>query len=874
MLVKASSLDAGSKQQNSSIYGTVNDAVTGKSLSGATLFIIPLEKPDGTKEGSPQIGTSAYETPENHKAGSRGAITSENGTYSLTDLPSGLYSVTASHVGYQPVTQTLHPENGKALFQKIGLMPKLVQSTPVIVTSHKPIRPSHQPASPYAETIEKWQGGKSSVSPMQQLNLFGGIQGGMSLSDVHIQGSPRGGHRVFLDEMPVYNPYALGTVMGAFSAISIGNISLSKAGFKASDGSYTAGKIDLSHDLGNRRQSTLSTHADFLHSHGVFHSSKNSGRSGGPGNSSNSAYPDGERFQMMVGYRSKLWDLHRGNGISSMINDWSVLDSFSYQILMGERIGANRFQQSQALSDASYSDLHTAASYRFDEYRTLYFSLYRGENSVMTDLLTRDEQPRTPSFMFTSDKYNWRNIVSRIRYDWIVSDRIDLTWQTGYSSNTFDHTYSMADNSEIQTLASGTEEDIFQQLRAATLDGNMRLDQNNIHHVLAKWDLQWYPASSLTLRSGLQIDHVQSDIEMEDLFYTPIIHHQKTNLVSHYAELNWFTTPSLHITTGYRLSGFLSNQLFYLEPRFSVQYDHQTRRNHMISIKLAGGKYHQFINQFEITNAGPNNIVPFITVWSHDANILQPEAYHLSLSTIYDIPAAAELRMDLFANLQPVNYITSYMMLTGEESSDQLADPIAEAGGGTGTGIESFSKHTDFRSLGGSIRVSRSFWKDRFDLMAGYDLEFTRVNMEGQFGGYLPAPWSQPHRLQIRGLFRVLPGLTLIGKWSGIWGRTWAFRDVYYNYLAMDEMVQRIQALDFRNPDKDTLAPFYRLDLSVSYQPTLLNGLLEVRADLMNVLNRRNVLDRTLSTEPDRSFIPVNRTLPGFTPSLSLGLRF
>lgn len=480
----------------------------------------------------------------------------------------------------------------------------------------------------------------------------------------------------------------------------------------------------------------------------------------------------------------------------------------------------------------------------------------------MTDLLTRDEQVRSPSYMFTSDKYNWRNDVSSLQYDWIASDRLDLTLQAGYSSNRFGHTYSMADNTEIQILASGTEEDIFYQLQSQTLDGNMRMDGNNIHHLLTKWDLQWYAAANLTVRTGMQLDHVESDVQMEDLFYTPIVHDQKTNLVSQYGEVTWMTDPSFHVMMGYRLSGFLSDETVYLEPRFSVQYDHETARGKLLSMKLAGGKYHQFINQFEITNAGPNNIVPYITIWSHDSEIAQPKAYHLSLSTLYKPGSRSDVQLDLFANVQPTSYITSYMLLTG------MTAVTSE------TGIESFSNSTRFRSLGGSIRVRQALWKDRAEVLAGYDYEFTRVDMTEQFGRTLPAPWSQPHRLQLRGLFRVSETVTLIGKWSAVLGRTWAYRELYYNYLAMDPLVQRFEMLDFKNPDQDRLDPFYRLDVSISYQPQLLNGLFRFRADFMNVMNRRNVLDRTVSVQPDLTFAPLNRTLPGFTPSLSIGIRF
>jgi hypothetical protein len=163
--------------------------------------------------------------------------------------------------------------------------------------------------------------------------------------------------------------------------------------------------------------------------------------------------------------------------------------------------------------------------------------------------------------------------------------------------------------------------------------------------------------------------------------------------------------------------------------------------------------------------------------------------------------------------------------------------------------------------------------------MAGYDYSYSRVNYSSQFRRNLPAPWNEPHRLQLRALWHVHPAFTIIPKWQGIWGRTWAFREAYYNFLPYRQNnVHIAPEFDFTRPEDDRLPAFYQFDLSVVWQPVLGPADVELRLDLINLLNRKNTLDQYLVPVFDeagnRSYEIRHRTFPGLYPTVSLSVVF
>lgn len=157
--------------------------------------------------------------------------------------------------------------------------------------------------------------------------------------------------------------------------------------------------------------------------------------------------------------------------------------------------------------------------------------------------------------------------------------------------------------------------------------------------------------------------------------------------------------------------------------------------------------------------------------------------------------------------------------------------------------------------------------------MAGYDYSVSRIDMESRFGRTVPAPWNEPHRIQARTLWRFHPSFSAVFKWKTVLGRSWGFRQAYYDYLSAFE-----GAFTFSNPEEDRLPPFHQLDFTLLFQPAASLPGLDLRLDLINLLNRRNVIDWYLvpsdPANPSGDELEIGeRTLPGFYPVFTVQIR-
>jgi hypothetical protein len=262
-----------------------------------------------------------------------------------------------------------------------------------------------------------------------------------------------------------------------------------------------------------------------------------------------------------------------------------------------------------------------------------------------------------------------------------------------------------------------------------------------------------------------------------------------------------------------------------------------------------------------VSNSGAASVVPSFSIWSHAGTLPVPKAWHLTGSWYVEPSDNSSLRVEGYLKWQPVTSITSYR--TVDEGID----------GETETSVQIFGETTSMNASGVGFRYRRSMLGSRLTLITGYDFSFTSIDMDTQFGRSVSANWNDPHRAQIRAVWGVTSDLTLIGKWQGIWGRRWAYRDSYYSYLQLREP-ETAQQFDFGSPDDDQLPHFSQVDVSAVYRPSIGSTSLELRLDLINVLNRRNSIDRYLRPVTlDGSSVRYQsayRKLPGFYPSMSI----
>ncbi|MFV1883551.1 MAG: carboxypeptidase-like regulatory domain-containing protein [Balneola sp.] len=149
--------------QSGSITGTITDASTGEPLVGATVFIESLQ---------------------------RGAGTDLDGNYTISNLPSGTYTLTSNYIGYKKFEVSIEIGSGTLAFD-IQLSPDLVGLEEVVVTGI---------ASSTSRAVSPVAISKVNAAELQEANTYTGVSEllGGKIAGLTVQpasGNPGGGVR-------------------------------------------------------------------------------------------------------------------------------------------------------------------------------------------------------------------------------------------------------------------------------------------------------------------------------------------------------------------------------------------------------------------------------------------------------------------------------------------------------------------------------------------------------------------------------------------------------------------------------------------------------------------------------------------------------
>jgi hypothetical protein len=786
---------------------------------------------------------------------SGGTSTNQAGNFSLNKLMAGTHTVIFSYVGYEPVIKTFEIGPNEQVREQVHLQPKPQYFSPVVVESHRQRVPGQQALSnPNSAEV---QSGAAMNDAIRSLSFIPGVQYGLPMTSLHLQGGHRGEHRILLDGVPVYNPYSFGQLFSSFSPYAIGSIELHKAGYGVKQGSQISGLVNLSHDLTNAENKQVIVQADPL--------------------SLNVRGDLGFEFgdaslNIMTALRTHFWGLYRDPNLEQTLQNWDVMDPLITNLMADLDTDASYYSPIFHDSEVRFFDYHFAASYKADDFNRVSTSLYFAENTVETHLLNQaDTQQSLPPYIYSADQNDWRNLLAQFTWDKIVTPRLDISTQASLSTNRFEH-QNRTGISYNPVMASFGEARV-QALSELHADSPIplpsQIDGNTINHVTLKTDANYSFSPSFSLQAGIRGDRIHTSVELEDATNFSILNDQSSTLLGAFINNSHTFGNFWSIDWGSRFTYVSQNNNIYPEPRFSAQYDRPDSRYGFWSARISGGLYRQFINEFRITNASPTSVVPSFAIWSHAGDLDTPKAWHLKSSFLFEPAENTSLKIEAYYKWQPVTNISSYVNL-----NDQNIQPAFRF---QSNEVSAFAETTEMTALGGGLHLNHSLMNSRIDLLAGYDYSYSRIRMDSQFGQTLPAPWNEPQRLQLRALWHVVPKLTVVSKWQGIWGRSWAFRESYYNFLPFRDSALSLPH-SFDTPENDNLPAFHQMDLSVIYQPGFGPAELEIRLELINLLNRNNTLDKY--------FLPVfdageqtgydihSRTFPGFYPSVSISATF
>ena len=840
-------LSAKQEAKYGQIAGIVVDASTGEPLPGANILLADA---------------------------STGTSTNDAGLFQVSSLMDGPHRVVVSYIGYQTTTADVTVTAGKRQRQRIELVPRPIVSEPLIVDGLQPRLPSETlgQGTVLSEDIAQPDAQTGTGDVARAASTLIGVATQSPLADLHIQGGDVGEHEMRLDGVTVRNPVSAGRLISAFSPLAIGRLTTQKAGFGAMNGSYLSGVVQLEHDLTQRGTQWASISADPV--------STNARAQG-------TFTLAGRPVTAMSTARIGMWSVYRDPSLHRIIENWSAIDpvlsaAWTYRPApTSEAYADNDISQLEPMSaqslqpTAQFSDWHAAFRAELSPYRFLYVSGYHGRSTIGADLVLDErllvERDTVTLQAPAYDRYHWDNTTAQARMEWLMGARMIGEAQVYASHYNAESTY------RIGTLSLPTASNVAGGYNTSRLVRPN--DHNQITEIGARVRLDVGITSQHRLDLEVDVEHIRSDFQVGNAFI-PTLRHNPTATRAIVAANNDISLGTrMTLESGVRLTYVDGRSTVYAEPRLALRYDVAESAVGGYALQLAGGIYRQFTNQFNISRDGATAVVPNANVWlPSDHSLAPPRAYHVSAEALWTPADRWRINLESYAKLQPHLLAIDYPALRHGVSRDQLSQ-------------DDYIAHSNGRSLGAGVRAE--YVTERFDASAAYNASLSERTFPGRFGGRRVAtPWNEPHRLDVAATLAIGAGFSIQSNLSGVWGRTWGFRTAYYDYLSTGTAVGgdfdggnvaygQVEALydrhgtpTFNRPETDRLPALIRLNAGIGYDRTFGNVELGALLQVANLLDRNNVVDRSLLPLAAGGYELRPRTLPGRLPTLSLTVSY
>jgi hypothetical protein len=668
------------------------------------------------------------------------------------------------------------------------------------------------------------------------------------LADLHIQGGASSEHQFTLDGAPVFHPLALGRFLGAFSPLAIGRLTVHKAGFGARVGSQLSGVVQAEHQLAGRGGGRAALQVDPLNMNvRGFATLRLSPNIHGPA---------------MVALRGALWDVYRNGALTRVLRDWNAVDPALTAQFLRQPYGSVAYAPRRQTPALGYSDLHAATRLSFGPYRRLFLSAYRGANALETELLadvqSLAEPSAPPHLLLTRERYDWRNALGVMRYEWLASSRVLASVKGRGSRHVMAHDYGLADEALLGIVGLPALED-------SVASGGISRDRNEIAEYALSASIDYSLSAADHFEIGVEGLLRENVIHLNTPFFAQTNARSRSESVVAYAEHRRTLGPHLQGDAGVRATFVPAVGSVFVEPRAALRYDVAHSLLGIQAVRLAVGLYRQFVGEFDLSSVGPTALSPSVRFWYPiDETVPFPKAIHAAAEWLWAPAPAWSIGAEAYYKWQPVLLAVNYPALLG-----------------LGPEIPRNARHAHFiesargRAFGGGGRVERQ--GDRGWVSASYSYSASFRTYASRFGGQeVTSPWNEPHRVSLAFDRYLTAAWRIRARWQGIWGRRWGFRRAYYDWLNAHAGARAFPPFDLSRPDADDqrLPPFTQLDLGLSYVRYVGRVNVQMALDVVNVLDRRNVVDWSLVRADGGLYRPASRAMPGIAPVVTLDIRY
>ncbi len=748
-----------------------------------------------------------------------GTTTNADGLFALGDLMPGWYRVLASFVGYETAsTGVYYIGAGDSESVTIPLRAAAGTMSPIVVDglTQRPLSDRLGLTEIEAESTRAF-GMTSTPDVARGATAALGVSSALPFADLHIQGGNTAEHVTRLDGVPIRDPVALGRYLGAFSPLAVGLISVHTGGFGAARGSHLTGTIDARHRL-NFVDPEAALQVDPV--------SINL-RAGTPFSSGH------VRGSSMIALRHSAWPLHADAGIEDLFVRANQIDPLLTGLWLGYPIRSTDLITQRQIPDVRFSDLHAAMTVRPDPLTTVSGSLYRAGNYVATTHSAVWEDPRYSSLLTFDDVYDWRNWAGQASFSRIIGARAVASVSSHVAIHTSSYDYDYRRDPFSGSLADGFPENA--SAGAA----------HSLHEVGLAGTLAYSLTRGTQFESGISVDFTEAAFTAANAWISSLSLSSAESRVAGYIEGRHALTSGITLEAGSRLTFLPSGGSWFAEPRASVRFDGALGDVSGFALRGSAGVYRQFVSGIAFRNAGPAAIVPELWFWIPSGPDLDPPRSvfagfdaALFLQHGLSVHAEAFYRRDHGIPALDTPRLGSHV---GNDAEAGPADPLASLHGravGAGAGLQ-------LSGARGLAAISYSFETA------------TRTRPGSPVSTAIAVPWEEPHRLSLDGRLNI-GAFSLHSSARGVWGRKWALRRAYYDFLGAEESIGD-QVL---SPQDDVLPALLLADVSGAYRLSAGPIGLRLEAGIANVFNRHNVVDYSLEATGPQSAL-LSRTLPG-----------
>ncbi|MFT4605722.1 MAG: hypothetical protein ACI9W4_002466 [Rhodothermales bacterium] len=780
------------------VTGAVRDAVSGLPLAGAHVL----------------LGPSGL-----------GAVTNQQGRFALAKVLTGRHRLTTTYLGYADREDSVVVRASPGSDIRILLAAEVLTVEPVIVNGLRRQLALNQDPS------EMGVRPQSHMDPVRETGLLAGVQIGDVLSDLHVQGGDSGEHQFRLDGATVFVPLKLGGLIGPFSPLALGKISVEKAGFEAGHGSHLSGIISAEHGLDSRGGHGFEALIDPLAA---------SARVTGEGGSGQT------RIRWMLAGRTSLAGGLRPTAFIDQVRTWSELDPFLFdlpfvrlgddfsdeEITESKDLGDLDFEEADEVFGLDYSDIHGAARIEFGPFRTWTISGFRGRSGISRDIIFGDLDgflgldENDIETLGSKDRYGWTNDVLQTGYEWVVGPRTFASLQSWWSRYELDHAFSydfeVVNDPDVDKLAGllGEEEELDRNgVAEFGITGSVTRALGQRHTLAAGLEVRATQGSF-----DLTLPHLVELLDLQEVRLDTRVVRQAALFVSNRTDFR----NSTALDVGARLTYFDGRAGLFVEPRISLRKDIRLQGEQQLALRVASGIYRQFHQQVDVGTYQFDALVPSFRVWMPVPRDNRPPiSYHAAAEALYIPNRAWEVGIEAYRKWTPHALVIDHVALVQGQVT------VEEDGSG-------FLRSSAARSAGLAIHGRRQARGLHIEIR--YDFEFSQRRIPGRFqDAYVQSPWNAPHRGYAAIEVPLGEGVSISSRARYATGRTWGLHRGYYDYLGVHPELSRVGEWDLQNPEAHRLPDLFQMDLGLSYGRNLKGVQANVQLSVINVLNRSNV---------------------------------